>query len=141
MVLDSGVRTAESRQAELGRTPTMTPEEGRAFLTARLFSPDDPTKLRDRIIGEMDAPLAHVSKGIGQTVLTFDAAGAAERCKIPALFLLADRPFTDRETLDRLGPNWRIGQVVGAGHFIHMVVPDQVNAMIERFLDLLRPAA
>jgi pimeloyl-ACP methyl ester carboxylesterase len=141
VVLDSGIRTAASRMAELGQTPVMTPEEGRAFLTARLFSPDDPADLRDRIIGEMDDMPPHVSKGCGQTVLTFDAADAAEKCTVPSLFLLADRPFTDRETLDRLGPNWRIGQVVGAGHFIHMVAPDQVNAMIERFLELLKFAA
>ena len=29
-----------------------------------------------------------------------------------------------------------IGQAVGAGHFIQLEVPDQVNAMIERFLTI-----
>jgi hypothetical protein len=29
-----------------------------------------------------------------------------------------------------------IGQTVGAGHFIQLEVPDQVNAMIERFLTI-----
>ena len=137
VILDSGIRSAESRVAELGRTPSMTPEESRRFLAGRLFSPDDPADLRDRIIGEMGAMAPHAAAGCGRTVLTFDAAEAAEKCRVPALFLLADRPFTDPETLARLGPNWRVGQVVGAGHFIHMVVPDQVNAMVERFLELL----
>ena len=27
-----------------------------------------------------------------------------------------------------------IGQTVGAGHFIQLAVPEQMNAMIERFL-------
>ncbi len=137
VVLDSGIRSAASRVAELGRTPLMSPEAGRAFLEARLFSPDDPADLKARIIGEMGHTPAHVSAGCGRTVLSFDAAEAAERCTLPALFLLADRPFTDPETLARLGPNWRVGQVVGAGHFIHMVAPDQVNAMIERFIALV----
>jgi hypothetical protein len=29
-----------------------------------------------------------------------------------------------------------IGQTVGAGHFIQFEVPDQVNAMIERFMTI-----
>ena len=137
VILDSGIRSAAARVAELGGTPTMTPEEGRRFLTERLFSRDDPPDLRDRIIAEMDRPAKHVSAACGRTVLGFDAGEAALRCTVPTLFLLADRPFTEPELLARLGPNWRIGQVVGAGHFIHMIAPDQVNAMIARFLELL----
>jgi hypothetical protein len=30
-----------------------------------------------------------------------------------------------------------VGQTVGAGHFNNQEVPDQVNAMIERFLTLV----
>jgi hypothetical protein len=71
-----------------------------------------------------------------ETVLGFDGGGAATKCRIPALFLLADRPFTDTETLSTLGENWRIGQVVGAGHFIQLVAAAQVNAMVDRFLDV-----
>jgi hypothetical protein len=56
---------------------------------------------------------------------------------VPALFVLADRPFTSNAVLDRLGPNWRIGRVVGAGHFVHLVAPAQVHAMVDRFLELL----
>jgi hypothetical protein len=33
-------------------------------------------------------------------------------------------------------PAITIGQAAGAGHFIHLEVPDQVNAMIERFLTI-----
>ena len=138
VILDSGIRSVAARVAELGNTPMMTPEQGRAFLAARLFSADDPVDLRDRILAEMDHPAPHVSAGMGKTVLTFDAAEAAYACTVPSLFLLADKPFTDATILARLGGNWRVGQVVGAGHFIHMVAPAQVNAMIERFLELIQ---
>jgi hypothetical protein len=76
----------------------------------------------------------HVVRAMDETVLSFDAAAAAEACRNPAPFLLADKPFTDAAMLARLGDNWRVGQVVGAGHFIQMIAPEQVNAMIERFL-------
>ena len=40
------------------------------------------------------------------------------------------------ETLAGLGPNWRVGQVVGAGHFIQLFAAPQVNAMVDRFLEV-----
>ena len=33
-----------------------------------------------------------------------------------------------------------VGQTVGAGHFAQLIVPDQVNAMIARFLATAGPA-
>ena len=141
VILDSGIRSAKSRVAELGKTQTMSAEEGAKFLGDRLFGRDDPPELKKRIVSEMGRTQPHVRAACGKTVLTFNAAEAAVACKVPSLFLLADRPFTDPETLASLGPNWRVGQVVGAGHFIHMVQPGQVNAMIERFLELLPASA
>ena len=37
---------------------------------------------------------------------------------------------------ERLPANWHKGQVVGAGHFVQLVVPDQVHAMVDRFFAL-----
>ena len=142
VLLDSGVRSAASRQAELGQAHgAPSGPENRAqsvrFLASRLFGPDDPVELRDRVIEQMMSVPSHVRDPMRRTVLEFDAAAAARDCTLPALFLLADRPFTDVETLEQLGTNWRVGQVVGAGHFIQLTVPDQVTAMIDRFLELL----
>ena len=41
--------------------------------------------------------------------------------------------FAD-DVLRALNPRIRTGQTVGAGHFNQLEVPQQVNAMIERFL-------
>ncbi len=136
VLLDTGVRSAESRMAEIGPAMTMTPQQQQAFLKGRLFGPDDPPALRDRIASEMGDTPAHVGRDIRSTTVSFDATAAAEQFKGPGLFLLADRPFTDPDTLARLGPNWRVGQVVGSGHFIQMFAPEQVNPMIERFIEL-----
>jgi pimeloyl-ACP methyl ester carboxylesterase len=40
------------------------------------------------------------------------------------------------ERLRELVPGLAYGQTVGSGHFCQLEVPDQVNAMIERFLTL-----
>ena len=136
VILDSGIRTLANKVGELGITVELTQEQRRKFLGDRLFGRDDPPALKDRILDEMLAVPDHVAANMRETVLGFDGGGAAAKCRIPALFLLADRPFTDAETLSRLGPNWRVGQVVGAGHFIQMIAPQQVNAMVERFLEV-----
>jgi hypothetical protein len=46
---------------------------------------------------------------------------------VPALIVQSQQPFVDPDARARLGPNWHHGQVVGAGHFVQVLVPDQVN--------------
>jgi len=37
--------------------------------------------------------------------------------------------------LQELRPDAMVGQVVGSGHYLMLPAPDQVNAMLDRFLD------
>jgi hypothetical protein len=43
----------------------------------------------------------------------------------------------DLERLRRLRPEALVGSVVGSGHYVALVVPDQVSAMLERFVTIL----
>ena len=57
------------------------------------------------------------------------------RCRVPVLLLragLGEPP--DALRLRAIKPDLEVGITVGAGHFHHLEVPAQVNAMIERFL-------
>ena len=67
--------------------------------------------------------------------------GAATRLQTPALYIAADEPTprTDLVRLRELAPGMLYGQTVGSGHFCQLEVPDQVNAMIDRFLRLAAP--
>jgi pimeloyl-ACP methyl ester carboxylesterase len=56
---------------------------------------------------------------------------------VPALYIQAARPRPELERFGELCPQLVIGRTVGAGHFHQLEVPDQVNAMIERFLAVL----
>ena len=139
VILDSGIRSASSRAGELKSVyDDPSPEVLRQFMASRLFGPDDPKELKDQILKEMLAVPDHVVKPMQKAVLAFDGAAAAADCKLPSLFILAEKPFTDDATLARLGSNWRISRVIGSGHFIQLVVPAQVNAMVDRFLELAR---
>lgn len=53
---------------------------------------------------------------------------------VPTMYIGSSRPFADLDEIRRLRPDWYVGQTVGAGHWIQMLVPDQVNAMIRDFV-------
>lgn len=142
VLLDTGVRTTAEKEAEMGRIiandgGAVDPEENQRFLADRLFGPDDDPVLRDEILALMATTPEHASLAMGQAVLDFDSATAAIACSVPALLILADRPFTTPAMIARLGPTWRVAQVVGAGHFVQLFAADQVNPMVDRFLTLI----
>ena len=66
--------------------------------------------------------------------MAWDGEAAARACRVPALHIAADEPINDAAALRALNPRIRTGQTVGAGHFNQLEVPEQVHAMIERFL-------
>jgi pimeloyl-ACP methyl ester carboxylesterase len=65
----------------------------------------------------------------------WNGVGALGLCAVPTLLLragLGSNP--DALRLRAIKPDLEVGITVGAGHFHHLEVPEQVNAMIERFL-------
>ena len=64
----------------------------------------------------------------------YDSAAAAAACKVPVLYIDAGTPNTDLSRFGELCPRLVTGKTVGSGHFVQLEVPEQVNAMIERFL-------
>lgn len=53
---------------------------------------------------------------------------------VPVLVIGAARPFNSWADLQRVCSDVTVGQTVGAGHFNQLEAPEQVNAMIERWL-------
>ena len=75
-----------------------------------------------------------------QHLLVWDGEQAAAACRVPALLISSGTPLSDLSRFRELTPQLVTGQTVGAGHFITLFVPEQVNAMIERFLVISLPA-
>ncbi len=94
---------------------------------------DDP-ELGARIRREMSATPWHVARSCLGAAGAWDGETAARRSAVPMLHIGADDPINDAGTLRALNPLLRTGQTVGGGHFNHLQVPEQVNAMMERFL-------
>jgi pimeloyl-ACP methyl ester carboxylesterase len=143
VMLDSGIRPLDRVQSDLGPRlrdlQSPTPPDPRAFYRERLFEPTDGDELIETVVAMMDQfPIEKSIALLRDLVTRFDSHGEALACTAPAAILLAGRPgFTDSRYLDDLGTNWQVARTLGAGHFVQLVVPDQVNAMLDRFIALL----
>ena len=89
------------------------------------------------IIEVMCAVPLPIAAAVIRGVNAWNGVGAFGLCTIPTLLLratLSDKP--DATRLRSIKPDLQVGITVGAGHFHQLEVPDQVNAMIDRFLQL-----
>jgi pimeloyl-ACP methyl ester carboxylesterase len=76
-----------------------------------------------------------VATAVVRGVVEWNGAGALALCDVPTLLLRSGLDaHTDVLRLCAVNPDIEVGVTVGAGHFHQLEVPDQVNAMIERFL-------
>ena len=89
---------------------------------------------RTRLLNDMMAAPQHVSASSLESYLAYDSPAAAAACKVPVLYISAGMWFTDVNKFKELCPQLLTAQTVGSGHYHQLEVPDQVNAMIDRFL-------
>jgi pimeloyl-ACP methyl ester carboxylesterase len=106
----------------------------RGFVSNMLFLPTDDAERKARIVDGMATAPQYVMASAMECIFSCDTGAAAAGCKAPALLINAAAPLADVARLQKLCPHIMIGQTVGAGHFNQLEVPEQVNAMIERFL-------
>ncbi|WP_172622716.1 alpha/beta fold hydrolase [Aquicella siphonis] len=59
-----------------------------------------------------------------------------QSCTMPVLYIQSGEPFCTEDALRTHCPHLMAGKVVGSGHWATLEVPDQVNSMIKRFLDI-----
>lgn len=114
-------------------------EAQRSMIESMLFEPTDEPAVRERIVREMTASLQYVTASSFKNLVAYDLADAARACRVPVLNVVGARPLQDVARTRALIPHLVHGQVVGAGHFLQLLVPEQLNAMIERFLHLYVP--
>jgi pimeloyl-ACP methyl ester carboxylesterase len=93
--------------------------------------------LGERIADAMCAVPLPIATAVIRGVIAWNGVGALALCAVPTLLLrsaLGASP--DAVRLRVIKPDLQVGITVGTGHFHQIQAPDQVNAMIERFLSL-----
>ena len=87
------------------------------------------------IVDHMCAVEQPIAAAVIRGVSQWNGREVLARCNVPVLLLragLGEDPDVLR--LRKIKPDIELGVTVGAGHFHQLEVPEQVNAMIERFL-------
>ncbi|WP_243312623.1 alpha/beta fold hydrolase [Fundidesulfovibrio agrisoli] len=100
------------------------------------FDPVDDPQRKQAILERMLRTPQHVIVALFEQWRIADGAAAARACRAPMLYVSSSRPRTDTAQLAELCPQLMHGQAVGSGHFLTLEVPAQVNAMLERFLEI-----
>jgi pimeloyl-ACP methyl ester carboxylesterase len=142
VMIDSPVaRSAASRAAMPAFLADLEGADYRATLSRyveeALFLPTDDAKRKVRILAQMSGTAHYVMVAAFRGMREFDPDIAASRVCCPSLYIAADdRPLSDLPHLVELVPQMFFGQTVGSGHFCQLEVPDQINAMIARFLSI-----
>ena len=111
----------------------------RQFYSAFAGFDDDPEQ-RERLLERLTGGAQHVMASALENVFAADTAAAAAACEVPVLYISSGPWHSDIAQFRRLCPQLVTAQTVGSGHFHQLEVPEQIDAMIERFVALhVRP--
>jgi hypothetical protein len=112
----------------------------RGYFGERMFGPFDPPDVKARIIERLALTRPEVAVPLFRDIFSHDFADAVRDAPCPLLYVHSRIP-ADLGRLRELRPDALIASVVGSGHFVALVVPDQVAVMLERFITILPLAA
>jgi pimeloyl-ACP methyl ester carboxylesterase len=102
---------------------------------ATFFAAQDDRARMAWILEEIVRTPTHVTSSIlEESIESWDDADALARCQVPILYLDASTPNADLGLAAKLRPELVVGRTVGSGHFSPLEVPEQINAMLDRFL-------
>ena len=135
VVLPSAARAAIPTLLEQLRGPGYR-EALRDYAANSLFIPTDDRERMERILEGMSSAPQHVVVSAFEGLRDYDPTEASGGLAVPAVYIAADeaRPRSDMARFHELAPRILYGKTVGSGHFCQLEVPEQVNAMIERFV-------
>ena len=137
------VKTAHVVRAVGGVTAALRRDcrAGQREIARTIFSRyDDPARC-EAILSGMLGVAEPIVVGCYEAILAFDGERAAREVVAPVLSIDAESPVNSARALSAIFARFLGGRVVGAGHFAHIEAPDQVNAMVDRFLTLVARGA
>ena len=103
-----------------------------------LFLPTDDRGLRAEIVKRMSDTPRHAARlALVGHLIDYDPSSALRALKMPAGYIAACLSLADLARARELSPHLISAQTLGSGHFSQLLVPDQVNAMIETFLGIV----
>ncbi len=126
------IRSLMTQMAEAFRGPAYK-EAAQTLVANSMFIAESDPALKARIVAAMAGAPQHVLTSCWDAIGTFDGEAAAAACGVPALFIGAGG-IGDTARFKALCPQLVVEETAGAGHFHQLEVPEQINAMLDRFL-------
>lgn len=135
VVLPAGARAAIPAFLEKLRGPDYR-QALRDYVSGALFILTDDQERKKRVLDGMSSAPQHVMVSAFEGLRDYDPAEATGGLAVPAVYIAADevQPRSDMTRFHELAPQILYGKTVGSGHFCQLEVPEQVNAMIDRFI-------
>jgi pimeloyl-ACP methyl ester carboxylesterase len=114
------------------------PEQMRAFYS-RTFSDATERRLVARCAEEAARTPQRIALSVYRSLATTDTAAFAKELGMPVLCIAGGYQGVQvtAPALRKVIPHAQFAQVVDSGHFVHLDVPDQFNAMLRRFIERL----
>jgi pimeloyl-ACP methyl ester carboxylesterase len=110
-------------------------EAMQGYLVGRGIGPYDSPELKARVMAEIAKAPAYIAAPLMRDLMTLDFSQFLTG-NYPLLYVHARVP-ADLTRLKELRPDVLLGAVAGSGHWMMLAVPDQVNAMLDRFLQIV----
>lgn len=128
-----------------GLLPALHGERWQAALGGylrRLVDPAPP-EVAERVMADAARARQETAISIFESLYGADFAAREQRyaealasITCPLMYVRGKAP-ADLQKLQALKPDAMVGQVVGSGHFVMLSAADQVNAMLDRFLEVV----
>lgn len=111
------------------------------YFQGRILDRNDPEELVQRVMTDLRRIRPEFARTFFDSLFASDYAAELQSARCPLLYVHAKAP-TDLERLHDLRPDALVENVVGSGHYAMLTTPDKVNAMLDRFLEVVdRPQA
>lgn len=106
-----------------------------SYLVGRGIGPYDSAELQTRMMAEIAKAPQRIAAPLMRDLMTSDFSQFLTG-SYPLLYVHARVP-ADLTRLRELRPDILLGSVVGSRHWMMLMVPDQINAMLDRFLQII----
>jgi pimeloyl-ACP methyl ester carboxylesterase len=127
-----GIRGLMAQASDTFRGPAYKDAAQTLVATTMFIATSDPA-LKSRVVDAMSSAPQHVLASCWEAILGFDGETAAKSCRVPALFISAGG-IGDTARFRSFCPQLMVEETKDSGHFHQLEVPDQINAMLDRFL-------
>lgn len=137
VLIDSAIFIPEVQRDKLRSdfAASLSEENALSFYKQALRSMCLPNEdLSHRVIDNLEiAPIVLTAALVAHTI-DFDSRAVTSDCKSPLAYIHSTMPFVNIDALRNACPQLAYGQTLGSGHLSPQEVPEQVNAMIDTFL-------